>query len=330
MSTWGDIAYNTAGLKKVRHAILTYQGSWSAPGTGYASQVAQALPDLCFEVPSDEPATFGVLSPGQPTAPSYDQSCEIAENWTAQWLAAHPNQTWGVGGYSQGGEAASRVQMATMAGGPLEAYAGNFIGGYTFGNPCRGKGFHAPTIADPGGRGISSVNMAILPTINGQQVWADYVHSHANGDAGLDMYASVPLGQVGNDMTDVYTLAVQQQLNNPGVFIEQISTDLIKVVVDSGVLPSITGGLPGLLALGTGALIEFLVALIAPNMDVSNATGPTAAVLAAVQGLNFVAAPGGSTAPHISYNGEIGGYSNQVADAVSFLEHICTLTPARA
>ena len=329
--TWGDIAANIAGVKHVRHAILTYQGSWSAPGTGYASIVAQALPDLCFEVPSNEPATFGILTPSNPFgAPSYKKSCEIALEWSGNWMADNPNQTFGLGGYSQGGEAASWVALALQPGGALEEYADRFIGGYTFGNPSRGAGFHAPTIADPGGRGISPIRFTTLPTINGQQVWADYVHSKNNGDAGNDMYSCVPLGQVGDDMTDVYKLATDQQLGDPLAFAKDMSTDLLQAVKDSGVLSFLKGGLPGLLALGTGALIEILVGLLDQKKDVSKATGTDAAVLAAVQGLDFITAPGGPTAPHVTYYGEIAGYSDLVDQAIGFLAHICTLTPARA
>jgi len=263
-------------------------------------------------------------------------------NWTQAWLAAHWPTTWGVGGYSQGGEDAARVALATLPGGQLEQFAAGFIGGYTLGNPCRGLGFHAPGIADPGQyHGISPVNMTMLPWfVNGEvvwsatqppggiQLWADYVHSPANGDAGLDMYAAVPVGQVGVDMTDVYQFATQQQLNDPVAFMQSMSTDLLKTVSDSGVLPKLAGGLPGLLALGAGSLVEFLVGLIDKNRDVTQATGTDAAVLAAVQGMNFLAAPGGPTAPHITYYGELAGYSDMVDLGVAFLNKICPLFPA--
>lgn len=345
---WKVVADKLDGLASVKHAILTYQGSWSAPGTGYASQVIGALqdvnPDLCYEVPSDEPSTFGVLSVPNITAPSYEQSGVIAFNWTKAWLQNNPLQTFGLAGYSQGGEDAARVCIALQPGGELEEFSDRFIGGYTFGNPCRGLGFHAPTIADPGQyHGISPVNQTVLPySVNGQlvwsatqpaggvQLWADYVHSHANGDAGLDMYAAVPVGQVGVDMTDVYNIATQQQLNDPVAFATQMTTDLVQIVKDSGVLPSLSSGLGGLLTLGGTALIEFLIGLIAKDLDVTKATGTNAAVLAAVQGLNFVAAPGGPTAPHVTYYGEVPGYSDMVDQAVGFLENICAITPARS
>jgi hypothetical protein len=345
---WKDVADKLDGLASVKHAVLTYQGSWSAPGTGYASQVIGALqnvnPDLCYEVPSDEPSTFGILSAPNITAPSYAQSGVIAYNWTKAWLQQNPFQTFALAGYSQGGEDAAMCAMALMPGGDLEEFADRFIGGYTFGNPRRGLGFHAPTIADPGKyHGISPINMTALPyAVNGSvvwsptpipgavQLWADYVHSPANGDAGLDMYAAVPVGQVGVDMTDVYNIATQQQLNDPIAFATSMSTDLVTVVKDSGVLPSLSGGLGGLLTLGGTALIEFLIGLLDKNLDVTTATGPNAAVLAAVQGLNFVSAPGGPTMPHTSYYGESPGYSDMVDQAVGFLGQICALTPARS
>ncbi|MBO0884391.1 MAG: hypothetical protein J2P17_29485, partial [Mycobacterium sp.] len=215
MTGWADLQANTSGVSLVRHAVLTVGGTWeTAPGTQYPSMVVAGLnayvnDGLVYEVPVPYPASFGPVG-GPADSPSYQQSVTDAYDWIAAWLAANPYQTWGLGGYSQGAEAASRIAIDVM-GGPLSQYAGNFIGGYTFGNPSRGAGFHAPGIADPGGHGISSVRMTELPTRNGQVVWADYVHSPANGDAGLDMYASVPNGQVGQDMTDVYTAATELQ-----------------------------------------------------------------------------------------------------------------------
>lgn len=228
---------------------------------------------------------------------------------------------------STSGDLETRVAIDIMDG-PLAQYAPNFVGGYTFGNPCRGAGFYAPGIADPGGHGISSLNMTELPMRDGQVVWADYVHSPANGDAGLDMYASVPNGQVGQDMTDVYTVATGLQFNDLGALTTDIVNALVMAVKDLGLIPAFTGGIAGLAAAGLGALEGLLIGLISGPQ--ANATGTQAAVEAALQGIDFLAAPGGPTAPHISYVGEIGGYSNLVANAVGFLHNIATLTAARA
>ena len=326
---WGDLAANISGVYNFKHAVLTVGGTWEpAPGTQYPSNtvngLAQFINDsLVYEVPVPYPASFGPIG-GPPTAPSYQQSVADGETFITGWLGANPTQTFILGGYSQGAEVVSRIAIRLM-GGDLAQYLPNFVGGYTFGNPCRGAGFHAPTIADPGGRGISSVNMTTLPTVNGQVVWADYVHSPANGDAGLDMYASVPTDQAGKDMTDVYTSATNAQVNNLGALTQDIVNTLVAVVEDLGGVPTVDGSLTGLLSNPLG-----LITLLQGALTGSQPVGVEAAIQAAINGIKFLAAPGGATAPHISYLGEIGGYSNLVKDAVGWLDHIATLTPARA
>ena len=252
---WKAIADSLSGVATVQHAVLTVGGTFEvAPGTQYPSNVVSGLaqfinPDLCFEVPIDYPASFGPLSGA--TADSYNQSIAVAEANIAAWLAANPTQTFALGGYSQGGEAVSRVAIQLM-GGTLEQYLPNFIGGYTFGNPCRMAGAVAPGIGNPGPdwRGISSLNMTELPTINGQVVWADYIHSTANGDPANDMYGMVPVSDVGTIMTDVYTAATETQLNDITTFTSQIVSALEQLVSDSGIL----GGLDGLRGRGTLAV----------------------------------------------------------------------------
>lgn len=331
MTSWGAVAANIAGVNFVPHVVLTYNGTWGAGLVQYPGDVVNGLNDyvngqLCVEVPCPYPATFGFLG-GSATAPSYQQSIQDAIDWTAQWLAANPTQTFALSGYSQGAEAASRVYLDLVAGSPYEQ---NFIGGVTFGNPCRKAGAAAPGVASlgPQWRGISSVNMTELPTINGQTVWADYAHNTVNGDAGNDMYAQVPNTAVGTIMTDVYTTATAAQVNNFMAFIQAMVTDLTQLVEDSGLLSGLKGGSTALLEMGASAAISFLVDLVG-GVNI-NATGPDATVAAAVLGLQFLTAAGGPTGPHISYLGEIPGYSNLVADAVGFLNTIATLTPARA
>jgi hypothetical protein len=266
-----------------------------------------------------------------------------AVDWTAAWLAANPTRTFALGGYSQGAEAASRV-LIELQSGSLTQFMPNLVGGYTFGNPSRGAGFHAPGIADPGGRGISATRMTTLPTVKGQVVWADYVHSKANGDAALDMYASVPDNQVGQDMTDVYAGVTALQFNDMAALATAFVTDLLKDAQDLFPAPTssqvanssawtklLSSGVtsvssPASLAL----LLPELLTVFATTDWTAAPTGLTAALDAAIAGIEFLAAPGGPTASHISYLGEIGGYSNLVSNAVGFLHNIATLTPPRA
>ena len=110
MATFGDIAASIAGVRLVRHAVLTFAGTWAAPGTGYPSDVVAAVsPDLVFEVPIQSPWTFGPIPPGAPLSPSYAESVRIGVTNAVNWITAHPRQTFVLGGYSQGAEAASRM-----------------------------------------------------------------------------------------------------------------------------------------------------------------------------------------------------------------------------
>nr|WP_165964940.1 PE-PPE domain-containing protein [Mycobacterium eburneum] len=330
--TWGALAANIAGVRNVQHAVLTFCGTWGTPGTQYPSDTVNGLAEfvddgLCYEVPVPYPASFGPIG-GPAGSLSYQESVTVAENWAASWIQANPVQTFILGGYSQGAEAASRLTIRLMSG-DLQEFLPNFIGGYTFGNPCRMAGAHAPTIADPGGRGISSVNMTELPTIDGRVVWADYVHSPANGDAGLDMYASVPVGPAGDDMTLVYGTATNVQLHNLGALTTTIVDALIAGVHDLGIMPGVSA--QSMITSAPADLLGVLTGLVTGQQSAPTniVAGGTYAIEAAIDGIKFLAAPGGPTAPHISYLGEIGGYSNLVADAVGFLHDLATAVPAR-
>jgi hypothetical protein len=205
MTTYGAIAADIAGVTFVRHAVLTFAGTFAAPGTGFPSDVVnQANPDLVYEVPVIAPWTFGPIPPDAPTAPSYAESVQIAVTFATNWITANPAQTFAIGGYSQGGEAASRV-LASIMGGALQSARPNLIGGYTFGNPARGLGHTFPGGTDPGGRGISSFNLTaaqIPKDANNVDTWWDFANPG-------DLYTTTPNDQAGADITAVYLAAVQ-------------------------------------------------------------------------------------------------------------------------
>ncbi|OBG33459.1 hypothetical protein A5672_01485 [Mycobacterium alsense] len=135
----------------------------------------------------------------------------------------------------------------------------------------------------------------------------------------------MPTNQAGQDMTDAYTSATNLQFNDLGALSQDIVNTLVDAVQDLSGVPQVVGGLTGLM----GNPAE-LITLLQGALTGSQPIGVQAAIQAAIAGLQFLAAPGGPTAPHISYLGEIAGYSNLVADAVGWLNHIATLTPARA
>ncbi|MDH6245188.1 hypothetical protein [Mycobacterium sp. OTB74] len=205
MTTFGDIAANISGVSLVRHAVLTFAGTWAAPGTGYPSDVVNgADPDLVYEVPIQAPWTFGPIPPGAPLSPSYAESVQTAVTNATAWINANPRQTFAIGGYSQGAEAASRV-LAEIMTGSLQSVRPNLIGGYTFGNPWRLTGHTFPGGTDPGGRGIADTNLTaaqIPKDANGIDTWWDFANPG-------DLYTTTPNDQAGADITAVYKAAVQ-------------------------------------------------------------------------------------------------------------------------
>ena len=205
MSTFGDVQANISGAHLVRHAVLTFAGTWAAPGTGYPSDVIHAAdPDLVYEVPIQAPWTFGPIPPGAPLSPSYAQSVQIAVTNASAWITANPRQTFALGAYSQGAEAASRI-LAEIMTGSLQSARPNLIGGYTFGNPWRLGGHTFPGGTDPGGRGIATTNLTaaqIPKDAGGMDTWWDFANPG-------DLYTTTPNNQAGADITAVYKAAVQ-------------------------------------------------------------------------------------------------------------------------
>lgn len=290
-----------------RHKCLTFSGTWAAPGTGYPSWVAQAC--NVDEIAVQSPWSFGFIGGN---GPSYRQSVDIAVD-NAVGILENSTFTFMLGGYSQGGEAASRVYHELLPGGRLEHRRDGFVAGYTFGNPCRQKGHTFYGGRDPGGQGISSFTMSGM-----DWNWADMAQPG-------DIYTTRPGGQVGKDMTDVYELAIDLQLNDPLAFFQAFLQHIMALAGDLGLMPQIqqqansgalgglggilgmfggmgglmAGGPVGLLALAPGLLIPLLTGLISGQVN-ENSTGLEAAVQAAVIGLKFIMAQP-PTAPHITY-----------------------------
>jgi hypothetical protein len=296
MTTFGDIAAHISGVRLVRHAVLTFAGTWAAPGTGYPSDVVNAAnPDLVFEVPIDAPWSFGPIPPGAPTSPSYAQSVQIAVTNATAWINANPQQTFALGGYSQGAEAASRI-LAEIMTGSLQSARPNLIGGYTFGNPWRLTGHTFPGGRDPGGRGIASTNLTaaqIPKDANGVDTWWDFANPG-------DLYTTTPNDTAGADITAVYKAAVQLGIN-------------INAIV------ALIAGLTG-----QGSLAQQVLALV---------TDPIVGGPALIEAIDLAIAFYGTnppTLPHISYQSvpALSGQSS-VEVAISHLNNIAGATLAR-
>lgn len=273
MTTFGDVLAARNGVRLVRHPILTFAGTWAAPGVGYPSDVVHgADPDLVYEVPVQGPWSFGPVPPGSVTAPSYEESVDIAVQWAIEWINGHTG-TFGLWGYSQGAEAASRVLIEILSG-SLSHRRQDLIGGGTFGNPMREKGHGAPGWGTQKGCGIAAANLAGTPAD-----WFDYVNPG-------DLYSMKLDGQAGQDEEDVYSLAVKLQLGDPLKFIGDMVT-----VLGGGLLTDMTGILANPLMGGIAAIqasaagLAFMGAGTGPHITYAE----TGAVNHAIGHLNTIA-----------------------------------------
>jgi hypothetical protein len=187
-----------------KHALLTCSGTWAPPGFGYPSDVAHACLDVIEEVPVQAPWSMGPITGGGQgmTAASYQESIQIGIDWACGWLLEHPNRTFLLGGYSQGGECASRIYQETLSGGRIAHLRKNYVGGFTFGNPSRWLEHTFYGGPPRNGEGIAEYRMSDLG-----DDWADEV------DQG-DMYGAVPANLTGEIMRDVYTMITEMQLHD--------------------------------------------------------------------------------------------------------------------
>ena len=281
-----------------RHALLTFSGTWAAPGVGYPSDVANGCQDVCEEIPVEAPWSFGPLGGASGEgfhSPSYVESVQIAVDNAVNWLLEHSTRTFLLGGYSQGGEAASRVKKELEPGGRLESVAKNYVGGFTFGNPSRHleHTFYAgPTRK---GEGIAEYRM---PDTGDD--WADEVEPG-------DMYGAVPTNLAGEIMRDVYTMCVEMEMHSGAQeFAQTLAANAMEVVqnLDGDAYDDLEetaatmgfprGALPATQRLDVSAISDRL-----GGDGTLSVKGIAAAIEAAILAITFFAQ---GTAPHINYH----------------------------
>lgn len=267
--TWDDIAANIAGKYPPKPVHwLTCSGTWAAPGVGFPSDsVQEAIRRNAnvIEVPVQAPWSFGPIG-GSPDSPTYRQSVQIGVDWAIDYWLSTPGIPKGIGGYSQGGECASRIYMEIQDG-ALENQANEFIGGFTFGNPCREQHASFPGGRDPDedSAGISTLRLQGTPAD-----WNEYAEPR-------DMYAVTPLVDRSGDldgagtiMREVYEACIDLGLGDPIAFAQS----WLDVVQQLGKNLGDTSWLEGTADIGD-------------------------AVRAATIGIAFLAS---GTAPHIQYH----------------------------
>jgi hypothetical protein len=253
------------------------------------------------EIPVQAPWSMGPLGGASgegAQSPSYVESVQMAVDWAVNWLLARPTRTYMIGGYSQGGEAASRIHAETLPGGRLESVAHNFVGGFTFGNPSRQLEHTFYQGPQRRGEGISTFRQSGMG-----DWWADEV------DPG-DMYGAVMKGLVGEIMRDVYTMVTEMEIHSgAAAFAQTFAYNCVEIVqnLDGDAYDDVSEAASVMGADFSGARrgdIDGIVSRIRGIGDnipegALSVKGVTAAVIAAIQALIFF---GQGTRPHIEYH----------------------------
>jgi hypothetical protein len=280
-----------------KHALLTCSGTWAPPGVGFPSDVANGCLDVIEEVPVQAPWSFGPLGGAGDQgfhSPSYVESVQIGVDWAVDWLLARPNRSWMLGGYSQGGECASKIWQETQPGGRLESVARNFVGGFTFGNPSRL--FEHTFYAGPVRKGEGIAEYRMPPPLG--DWWADEVEPG-------DMYGAVAKGLVGEIMRDVYTLCVEMEMHSgAAAFAQTFAYNCVEIVqnLDGDAYDDVTQTAEAMDADFEGAQrldTSRIEARLGGEDDVLSVKGIAAAITAAIQALVFFCQ---GTRPHIEYH----------------------------
>jgi hypothetical protein len=224
-------------------------------------------------------------------APSYQESIDISVDWAVDWVLNNADRPIILGGYSQGGEAASRCRMEFEPDGRLENLRRNYVAGYAFGNPSRflEHTFYAGPLTD--GEGIAQFR---LPQLDWD--WCELIDTY-------DMYGGVPATLTGDIMRDVYTLCTQLQLHDMRQFARDLAANCIAVVqnLDGDAYDDLIGG-------SARHGVDLSGAYVFPPEDfaliddkILSVKGIAAAIQAAVLGIQFLCWQP-PTAPHIEYH----------------------------
>ncbi|WP_396919014.1 hypothetical protein [Mycolicibacterium sp.] len=325
MTEFGDLLADIRGVRRVRHAWLTCSGTWAAPGTGYCSWVVQnADRDLVYEVPVIAPWSFGPVNGPDPNAPSYNQSVAIGRKWAIDWINAHPRQTFGLAGYSQGAQCAGELYLELLPGGQLAHRFDDFVGGFSLGDPMRPAGVTGGGAPDPGGAGISPARVE-----RPDPRWWYEANGPANGANGIDLYTATPLNGAGRIIRTFYLMGVDIGLApTPLPMVQAIAKGIVQLLTDLlGPLAGL-GGVAGLGGFG-GLAGQLLTSAAVPSLPTGGVQGVTVAdaIEAAVLALQFIAS---GTGPHVTYDTthSVPGVDH-IAHAVGHVNALCTSVPAR-
>jgi hypothetical protein len=225
----------------------------------------------------------------------------ISVDWAVDWTLNNTDRPVIAGGYSQGGEAASRYRMEFEQDGRLAHLKPNFVCGYVFGNPSR---FEQHTYYDGPATPFEGIAEFRLPRRVCGDEWCELI------DPG-DLYGTSARGLTGEIERDVYTLCTEMELHS-GVreFAETFVANLLEVVrnLDGDAYDDLEAGvarydvsLDRAVAIAPERFTPLIQKLTSDDRLVT-ARGITAAIAAAIDGLIFFCTPPFPTAAHCEYH----------------------------
>lgn len=180
----GYLAYLPA-----RPTLYTVAGTWAYWDAGFPADCARGLLSTYTWQPVGYPASFGFINPPFPGAPAYCDSVDQGVAETIRLINERPGR-FSLCGYSQGAEVVGRI-CAELVAGRLAHRRGDLLGVATFGDPARQPSDR--TVGDGTGAGISRLVIPDAGTLN-------RLTAAVKGD----MYATIPDGQVGDQMHAAY------------------------------------------------------------------------------------------------------------------------------
>jgi len=226
-------------------------------------------------------------------APSYEESVQIGLDWAVDWVLTNPDRPVILGGYSQGGECASRVRMEFEPGRRLAHLRQNFVAGYVFGNPARHLG-HTYYGGPP--TSFDGIGQFRLPEMGWD--WCELV------DPG-DLYATSARGLTGEIERDVYRLCTTMQLHEGALaFCQTLIRNLMEVVrnLDGDAYDDLETGMARHGVDLSGATLLPPERLQPLTDRLVTIEGIACAIAAAVDGLIFFCSPPFPTAAHCEYH----------------------------
>jgi hypothetical protein len=218
----------------------------------------------------------------------------MAVDWAVDWQLTYEERPTILGGYSQGGEAASRFRMEYERGGRLAHLRPNFKAAYIFGNPSR---YNGHTYYGGPATPFDGIARWRLPAEVCGDEWCELIEPG-------DLYGTSARGLTGEIERDVYGLCTDLQIHDSRQFIIDFIANGLAVInnLDGDAGDDLLNGVDR-------HGVDLSEARLAPPQLIAHLSdkllsieGIACAIAAAVDGLIFFCSPPFPTAAHCEYH----------------------------